>query len=172
VEQIIQDVARRKSPITGEGFDPLSVPYKKDKQSDNLPGIPNLERSGEMLNQLDFKLTPDGIEIGIFGDAAPRADGHNNLSGESSLPTRQFLPNEGESFRPGISEQVDKILAESVAENTILPDALPDIESSSELYDFLQAITGFESRAQIRSAVLRNAALYNELAEAELIEFL
>lgn len=169
MEQILTNVAKRRSPITGEAFEPLSDKYKTEKKADGLSGVPNLERSGDMLDALDFRLTSDGIELGVYGDAALRADGHNNLSGESDLPLRQFLPNEGEDFTGEIMDQVDKIVA---AGRAVDPADLAEVESSSELYDLLSSSLDLTGRSSIRSVVLNDPMLYNMLAEFDLVDLL
>jgi hypothetical protein len=161
------DVAKRKSPVTGSSFPPLSPEYKKEKQEDGYQGVPDLQRSGDMLDSLDYRITPEGIEIGIYGEAAPRADGHNNLSGDSDLPERQFLPKAGESFRPAITAEVEKILVDSME----MPD-LSGVTSSSELYDIVAATLGLNTRAETRNAILRKPMLFNLISEKGLLDLL
>jgi hypothetical protein len=157
VEQILSKVASRKSPVTGDSFDKLSDDYKKKKQAEGLSGVPNLESSGDMLDALDYRVTSRGIEIGVFGDDAPKADGHNNLSGNSQLPERRFIPAVGEGFMPSIEREVERIIADAVAESAE-PDvrALGSIESKTELYDYLMPIFGLTTRTETRLAVLRS----------------
>lgn len=128
-----------------------------------------------MLDQLDYRITPDGIEIGVYGDAAPRADGHNNLSGDSLIPTRRFIPAAGESFRDGIAREVDRILADAASSEVTedqFVDAVAGVSSSSELYDRLGAIFNLSSRTEIRNAVLRSPLIYNLLGLYDLDELL
>lgn len=137
--------------------------------------MPNLELSGEMLDQLDYRVTDDGIEIGVYGDAAPRADGHNNLSGDSKIPTRRFIPAEGESFRDGIAREVDRILADAASEEVTeeqFVDLVEGVSSSSELYDRLGVIFNLSSRAEIRAAVLRSPLIFNLLGLYDLDDLL
>lgn len=157
MEQILLSVGSKKSPITGDKFDPLTKDYKKKKQNDGLQGVANLESSGDMLDALDYRVTKDGLEIGVFGADAPKADGHNNLSGNSLLPTRQFLPNEGEGFISSIEREVERIILDAVADD-IKPDPslLKLIETKSELYDYLMPLFGLDSRNETRLAVLRS----------------
>lgn len=125
-----------------------------------------------MLDDLDFEVTADGIKIGVFGEGALRADGHNNLSGDSALPTRQFLPNTGEGFTSSIEREVDRIIADAVGDAAV-PDAeLEGIESPSELYAFLLPTFGVTSRSEARLAVLRSPKWYNVLSARGLLEWL
>jgi hypothetical protein len=175
IEQILLDVAKRRSPVYGDAFQPLSDPYKEKKQDDGLSGVPNLEFSGEMLDQLDFKVTEDGIIIGVFGDAAPRADGHNNLSGDSQIPTRRFIPDVGESFRSGIEKEVDAILSDAAGDDITeeqFEEAVEGVETSSELYDRLGAILNLTSRAEIRATVFRSPMLFNLIGLYDLDDLL
>jgi hypothetical protein len=173
VEQALLRVAQRKSPITGESFAALSDKYKAKKVGEGLPGVPNLEESGDMLDSLDYRVTGDGIEFGVFGEAAPRADGHNNLSGESLLPTRQFIPGEGEGFTSDIEKEVARIIADATAVDPAdAEDLLDVVESSSQLYDVLGGAFNLTSRSEIRMAVLRSVAWYEALAAKGLIKWL
>ena len=166
-------MASQRSPVTGERFAALSPDYRAKKTGSGLPGIANLEESGDMLDSLDYRITRDGIEFGVFGADAPKADGHNNLSGESLLPTRQFIPAEGEGFTSDIEKEVARIIADATA---VSPDDAEDllevVDSSSSLYDVLRGAFNLESRAEIRSAVLRSTEWYETLIRTGLIKWL
>lgn len=150
-------MGNKASPVTGKQFKALSKEYKEEKSDEGLPPEPNLESSGEMLDSLDYQITAKGIKIGVFGDAAPRADGHNNLSGKSMLPERQFLPKKDEFFRSSIKEGVDRIIADAIAEQNEPPvERLRSVTSSASLYDILMPIFGLESRSETRLAVVRS----------------
>lgn len=117
-----------------------------------------------MLDQLSYQITDEGIKIGVFGDAAPRADGHNNLSGRSELPLRRFLPAEGELFRDGIMREVERILADAAPEEISEDDfeqSFAGVSTSSELYDRLGALFNLTSRSEIRRAVFRSPRVFN-----------
>ena len=158
VEQILDSVGEQQSPIKGHGkFRALSKSYKAFKQEEGSGTDPNLELTGSMLDALTFRTTGSGIELGIFGKDAPKADGHNNFSGESKLPLRRFLPDEGESFKPSIQKEVDRIIADAVAEDFGVPDEeLDAVASKTELYDVLKQVFTGLSRPEIRMAVFRS----------------
>jgi len=175
IEQILLDVAKRRSPVSGETFQPLTSDYRKKKQEEGGQGVPNLELSGDMLDELDYRLTEDGIEIGVFGSSAPKADGHNNLSGDSPLPTRQFIPDVGETFRPAIQNEVERIVADGKAESiseSDIEEFADDVRTPSELYDKLGTLLGLTSQTEIRKAVLRSPMLFNWLGLYGLDDFL
>jgi hypothetical protein len=166
VEQIILDLARRTSPVSGQSFQGLSDEYRERKEEEGLPGIPNLELTGDMISELDYRITPTGIKVGVFGSSAPKADGHNNLSGKSKLPTRQFIPDEGEGFRPGIANDLEDLVEDALVESIDFlefEDELSEVASASELYALLGSITGLQTRGEIRALVLRNPNLFNSL---------
>lgn len=110
IEQVLSDVAASKSPIDNGRFVPLSKEYKKFKTKRGRPGKPNLEFSGDMLDALQSKVSGNKITIQITGKEGDKADGHNNHSGKSSLPTRRFIPTEDETFREGILAGVRNIV--------------------------------------------------------------
>lgn len=175
VEQIILSVAGGKSPIAGEGtFKKLSQNYKKKKVALTGEDKPNLSFTGEMLESLDYKVLPDGsVEVGIYGDDAGKADGHNNFSGESRLPQRRFLPAEGQEFKRDILKEAEKIINDVIAENTeITDDDLDGITTTSGLYDMLrEKFTGM-NRAEIKLSVLRNPGLVDLFSEADVLDLL
>jgi hypothetical protein len=141
--------------------------------SEGAPGVPNLELEGDMLGALTYEAKKDGIEIGVFGAEAPKADGHNNFSGESNLPERRFLPAEGETFRSSIQKEVDAIVQDAIAEDAeIVEDEFNDVESSSAFYDVLMKQIGVESRGEARSTVLRTPKWFNFISSAGLTKWL
>lgn len=176
VEQILASVQSRRSPVNGEKFQPLvSKEYKEEKRDAGLSAVPDLQLTGKMLDELDFRVTSEGVKIGVFGDAAERADGHNNLSGASKLPTRQFIPKEGEGFVSSIEKEIDRIIADTIAEQAT-PDrvfsTLRSVSSSAALYETLGQVFPLESRSEIRLAVLRSEAWVATLRGLGLIKWL
>lgn len=173
-EQILRSVAESTSPVSGGSFKKqLSKDYKKLKESENLPGIANLEYSGQMLDSLDYKVTSKGIELGVFGEPAKRADGHNNFSGESKLPRRQFLPEEGQKFKSTIQQEIDKIIRDKLADNV---DAtrrdFATIRDRAQLYSKLKELFPDFTRAQIVDTVTRSPKIAGLLNEFNLLRFL
>lgn len=113
-EQILISVADQVSPVTGRGFKRLSKNYAKLKLDETGSTDANLDLTGSMLQSLDVTTTRRGLVIGVFGADAPKADGHNNFSGESRLPRRQFLPEEGQRFKPEIRDGVEEIITNAI----------------------------------------------------------
>lgn len=158
VNEILRFVGSGKSPVAGEkaSFPKLDKNYAEDKKGGNTTA--NLDLQGDMLDALTFKNVAGGIEIGIFGDEAPKADGHNNHSGESSLPRRRFIPDEDQKFRGRIESGVKKIIKE--------------FETGSESgLDIVDRITGVGPKASNTTAVtLRDIigpSIFDDLFEVE-----
>jgi hypothetical protein len=179
VEQILAYTAESKSPVAGYGkFPSLSKKYKEKKEESGRSGVPNLDFDGDMLGALDFEVTEDGIKIGVFGDQAPKADGHNNLSGQSELPLRRFLPDAGEAFNKNIDAEIEAILAERAVKESVedvpefVDEALEVIDSREELFSFLTDLTGIQEEYLLRSAVLTNKTLFNKIKAAGLAGYL
>lgn len=174
VEQTLVSVSELKSPIQGEGtFPALSKNYKKKKLKEVGHGVPNLEFQGEMLNELAFKPTPEGIKEGIFGERAPAADGHNNLSGKSHLKKRRFLPAEGQTFKEPIKKEVERIIADIVAQETkIKKSDFANIDTKKGLYSKLSEFFGELNRAELKLAVYRNDEVLSILEDLKLDELL
>lgn len=172
-DQILLAVGNTRSPISGEGWPSLSKDYRKFKQSQNLPGKANMEFSGDMLDNLEFRETSKGIEIGVFGPDAKKADGHNNFSGQSDLPQRRFLPGEGQRFKRDIQSRIDQIIADAVSERSrINRSRLQGISTKSGLFELLESEFQGLSRSQIRSAILSNDRLLQLFESLNLLRFL
>lgn len=128
LNSVLDYMAEGKSPIGGT-WKKLDIKYaKKFHDGDRTP---RLELSGDMKAALGWEETDNGIIFGILDDEqAPKADGHNNLSGRSSLPLRRFIPDEGEKYRKKIMDGIDDIL-ESYRVDIELDDKKLKIESGS-----------------------------------------
>jgi hypothetical protein len=109
-DEIFRFVSSGNSPVAGRGaFQRLSKEYADNEKGGNRTA--NLELEGDMLDSLEFELTSRGIEIGIFDSGEQgKADGHNNFSGDSKLPTRRFIPDDNETFKSQIMSGVRQIL--------------------------------------------------------------
>ena len=180
IEQILLAASAAKDPFSGRSFPRLSKDYAKFKQGEGNPPIPNLEFDGGMLDSLSYELTDKGIELGIFGDEAPKADGHVNFSGRSSLPTRRFLPEELGKLQSSVDQIVRDAIAETADISQDRLDYLADTidamklsrpEERTMLYDFLSPYFPGLTRPAIKAAVLRGA-LSEVLAEVELLDLL
>lgn len=166
-------MAKRQSPVSGDSFPGLSPKYKAKKQAEGLDGVADLQLSGDMLDSLDYRVTSEGIAIGVYGEAAPRADGHNNLSGDSELPLRQFLPNVGETFSSGIKKEIERIVADAKGQDAEVPyEELGGVERPSELYNILEREFGLETQGELRKAVFRSPKWYYSLEKLGLTKWL
>lgn len=112
VDEILRHVSTGNSPVGGRGkFKTLNKEYAEDQKGGNRN--PNLELEGDLLDSLTFKNTKSGVEVGIFkSKEVPKADGHNNFTGKSKLPTRRFIPDESESFKRNIEKGIKDIVNE------------------------------------------------------------
>lgn len=174
VESILSSAHATKSPVEGEGsFDKLSPAYKKKKVAEGHDGKPNLEFSGDMLDALTFEETPNGIELGWFGDQAGKADGHNNLSGKSSLPQRRLLPDVGQNFTSSIKEGAEKIIADAIADSIEFErEDFDGVETKTELYDVLTEYFPGMGRSEIKAIVARSPELAHLLDDLDLFTLL
>jgi hypothetical protein len=112
-ERILDSVASQKSPVKGYDWPKLSKSYKKFKEESGHPGVSDLQFSGDLLDALQVKKTRGNkIKVVIEGSQAPKADGHNNHSGESTLPLRRFIPSEddGDEFKGDIIDGIAQII--------------------------------------------------------------
>jgi hypothetical protein len=115
VGEIHTACADGKTPVAGGSWErALSEGYKKQKQKDGGQGFANLELTGSLMDSVDYSVKSDTIEVGVWGSEAPKADGHNNFSGESKLPPREFIPNDdrGQTFKRDIVRGIRQIAEE------------------------------------------------------------
>ena len=173
VTQVLEYVADSKSPIDGSAFVALSKDYAEKKQEETGSSAPNLDLTGDMLSNLDYKITGDTIELGVYGDEAGKADGHNNFSGESKLPTRQFLPKAGESFDDSIVDIINEAIDMYKAENLDILDesVLKEINNSEELYNYLENEFDMTSKKKIKELIL-STEMATTLDKYDLLDFL
>lgn len=167
-------VGETKSPVQGESFPRLSSSYRKFKVGSGLGGSPNLEFTGNMLDTLDVRPTNKGVEIGHFGTKeAAKSEGHNQLSGEGDLPKRRYLPDTGQSYKPGIRREINQIIDDIiVTSQTISRQRLSQVQNKSQLFNALgETFVGLSTR-EIRAAVLRTPTLFSLLQELDLARFL
>ena len=68
-----------------------------------------------MQNMCVSVTAPSNSQIELTEEQG-KADGHNNFSGESKLPTRQFIPKDNQSFRPDIKSEIQAIAEDFMEE--------------------------------------------------------
>jgi hypothetical protein len=111
LESVLSSVGDTKSPVAGHGsFPKLNKDYKKSKDAQGGSPIANLELTGSMLSALEVKKKGDTLILQITGKEADKADGHNNHSGDSTLPLRRFIPLESETFKKDILSGISRII--------------------------------------------------------------
>lgn len=112
--EVLEFVGDGKSPVQGGPWKRgLSPEYKKLKSKESSATFANMELTGEMLDALNAVVKRGNkISLEITGSQAPKADGHNNHSGDSSLPERRFIPKDDETFKKSIWSDVKRILQE------------------------------------------------------------
>jgi hypothetical protein len=115
--EVLSYVGDGKSPVAGGQWKrSLSPEYKKVKEKISGSTFANLELYGDMLDALEARVTSKGtIQFGIWdATEAAKADGHNNFSGESELPAREFIPNEdkNQTFKKPIVDGMKAIAKE------------------------------------------------------------
>ncbi len=112
--EVLQYVGQGESPVSGGRWQKkLSPAYAHIKEKISSSNFANMELTGEMLDALETRVVGGKIQIGWFGgEQAAKADGHNNFSGDSSLPTRQSIPKPGQTFKRDIVSGMKDIAKE------------------------------------------------------------
>ena len=173
-DQILLAVGKQSSPIAGEGWPGISDSYRAFKKSQNLPGKVNMEFSGNMLDALDVRDTAKGIEIGVFGPDAGKADSHNNFSGKSKQPhQRRFLPKEDQQFKSGINRRVNEIISDAVVDSAKITRAdIKGVTTKGQLFDILGGILTGLNRSEIKESILRDEKLVTMFNSLNILRFL
>lgn len=111
LDSVLNAVGEASSPVSGRGkFKALSKNYKDYKSEFSSSTMANLELNGDMLDELEVVESKGNLKLRIKGSEAAKADGHNNHSGKSSLPTRRFIPSKGETFKRDIIAGIKDII--------------------------------------------------------------
>lgn len=121
------------SPVAKRGkFTRLNADYADAKHGGDRTA--RLELFGDLKESIAWKnRAGDSLEIGVFGAKEQgKADGHNNLSGSSKLPTRRFIPDEGEKFKARIENGIRQIIKEEKKEKKEEKKLAESVDSLSE----------------------------------------
>lgn len=110
LESVLSDVGDSRSPVTGKAFKKLDSDYAKKKKADGGTPVANLLMDGDLLDSLLVKKKGEKLILTVSEDQMGKADGHNNHSGDSPLPKRQFIPEEDQTFRPSIRSGIEAII--------------------------------------------------------------
>ena len=119
VNETLRHVGNGNSPVKGEGrFKSLSKDYAKKYHGGRT--LPILEVEGDLLEALRTEnKAGNKIWTGIKGTQAPKADGHNQISGEAKAWAartdrakykRRFIPDEGQAYNAKITKGINEIL--------------------------------------------------------------
>lgn len=111
--RVLEYVGNQNSPVSGRGkFKKLNRSYKAEKEASGRPGVPNLEFRGDLLDSVRVKFEGDESVLYVLSRESDKADGHNNHSGQSTLPERRFIPKaeDGETFKRDILSEIDAII--------------------------------------------------------------
>lgn len=112
VNEVIRSLSSGKSPVSKEKFAKLNKEYAKREKNGNR--TPNLQLEGDLLEALDFRNTKSGVAVGITkAKERPKADGHNNFSGDSKLPKRRFIPANNQQFNQKINREIKKMVKDA-----------------------------------------------------------
>lgn len=111
--QVIEYCGDGKSPVAGgEWKRTLSKDYKAKKTAQGGNSYSDMILSGGMLSALDCIVKGSNLDLRVSGsEQAAKADGHNNFSGKSDLPLREFIPKEGGTFKREIIAGIREIAA-------------------------------------------------------------
>jgi len=111
VDEIKINLAKGESPVSGEAFKSLSKKYADKEKNGNRK--PNLNLEGDLWDSIEAKFDGNKLLVGVFdANEVPKADGHNNFSGESKLPKRRFIPDEDQNFKPSIMRKINILIDE------------------------------------------------------------
>lgn len=112
--EVLGACADGRTPVQGGQWKrSLSKEYKERKEAISGVGYANMELHGDMLDALEcVPKRGNKLSLQIDGREGDKADGHNNFSGNSELPTRQFIPKQGQKFKRDIVDGIRRIAEE------------------------------------------------------------
>lgn len=115
-EQVLSYVGQGESPVEGGNWKKkLSPEYAKKKKLESSSVFANMELTGAMLDALDVVSKGKKLSLQITGkEQVAKADGHNNFSGKSALPERDFIPKKGATFKQEIIDGIRSIIEDYV----------------------------------------------------------
>lgn len=175
VEQTLNHLAESRSPVMGEKFPQLKDPkYKAFKMKSGLGSSPNLEFTGAMVGDIKFKNTANGVEIGNFTKKqALKADGHNNLSGESKLPKRRYLPDTSQNYSKTIQDGIEQIVIRNLSDSVRIPrQELGAVQTKTGFNAIIKNMFPELTKREIVLAVSANGELRELLFSLNLLRFL
>lgn len=132
LDEILSRVGNGESPVSGERFKQLSKKYADKMKGGNR--TPNLELEGDMLASLGYRRTSNGVAVGIMEKSQrPKADGHNNFSGKSSLPQRRFIPAPDQNFKSDIESGIQDIISSYEEQQQEQQDLVPSDQVNADI---------------------------------------
>jgi hypothetical protein len=107
IDSILEYVSQSKTPVAGGSFQKkLSSKYAEREGKTNA----NLDLNGDMLNSLGFEIDGESLKILIKdNDQVPKSYNHNV---GDTLPRRQFIPDDDQTFKSDILRGVGRIIQE------------------------------------------------------------
>ncbi len=113
--EILNKLSSGITPVSnGEYKRSLSKEYRQKKTAQGGASFSDMKLEGDMLGSLEYRTSPGEITVGIWGDEAPKAHGHNK--GTAILPRRQFIPDTNETFKRDIMNKVQSLIRDKNGE--------------------------------------------------------
>jgi hypothetical protein len=120
IDAVVEHVGDGTSPVRGGSWKrSLSKEYKKRKVAQGGNSYADMILDGDMLLATDCVPTSGGnLKLRTKGSKqAAKADGHNNFSGDSNLPARDFIPKPGGTFKRSILDAIKEVAMEFVEDD-------------------------------------------------------
>lgn len=108
---IESDLDAQRSSVSGKRWKGLSKEYKEQKKKDGKGTKANLQLEGDMLSNLRIKFIGDKLQLKIK-NGLQKKKAFNHITADTMPIQRNFLPNEGETFRSGILRDIKRTIRE------------------------------------------------------------
>lgn len=112
-DSVIDKMRDGMSPVSGQRrYKTLSKDYAEREKGGNR--LPNLRLDGDLYAGIEVVDGPKGrLRLTVDADQVNKADGHNNFTGRSKLPKRQFIPDEraNQKFKRDIEIGIKEIVS-------------------------------------------------------------
>lgn len=116
LDYILEQVDKGESPVKGGAWKKtLSKEYKAKKTAEGGKPYSDMLLEGDMLSALRAETRRGGkIWVGIDDPTeAAKADGHNNHSGDSQLPPREFIPKKDQVWKKPLLDDIKFLIDEA-----------------------------------------------------------
>lgn len=154
LKKIKEYMNKAKSPVTGRSFAKLSKEYAKTKKKMVGNSKPNLQLTGDMIEEIELDYDKDSFTI-FIDDPDETAKAYNHNVGDT-VKARPFIPDDSkrQKFDGAIRDKYEKKIkdfAKKIPKKST-EDAEKESITNIDIDDFLEAISSREIRSTLTTS--------------------